>query len=256
MKITYIHHSSFLVELETMTLLFDYTEGILPEIKKDKPFFVFASHRHGDHYSPKILEHFEDSKAIRCILSDDISIKQMPESIGKQTGEQIRDHITFMKPGAKCKFGITLGSISDLELEDGIADIEIQTFRSTDEGVAFIIKTEGKILYHAGDLNNWRWEGEPEDWNLAMAKQYSEEVEKMKGMEIDVAFLPLDPRQENAFHLGFDEFMKKVQVNLAFPMHCWGDFSVINRLKSMEVSKPYKDRIMNIQEDGQSFIIK
>ena len=78
----------------------------------------------------------------------------------------------------------------------------------------------------------------------------------MKGMEIDVAFLPLDPRQENAFHLGFDEFMKKVQVNLVFPMHCWGDFSVINKLKSMEVSKPYKDRIMNIQEDGQSFIIK
>lgn len=248
MKITYIHHSSFLVELETMTLLFDYTEGALPEIRKDKPFFVFASHRHGDHYSPKILENFYDFKAIRYILSDDISIKQM--------SEQTREHITFMKPGAKCKFGIAQGNISELELEDSIGDLEILTFRSTDEGVAFILKAEGNVLYHAGDLNNWRWEGEPEDWNLSMAKQYSEEVDKMKGMEIDVAFLPLDSRQENSFYLGFDEFMKKAQVRRAFPMHCWGDFSVINRLKDMEVSKPYEDRIMNIQEDGQSFIIE
>ena len=29
MKITYIHHSSFLVELESVYLLFDYTEGVI-----------------------------------------------------------------------------------------------------------------------------------------------------------------------------------------------------------------------------------
>lgn len=53
MKITYIHHSAFLAELETVSLLFDYTEGTLPKISVKKPLLVFASHRHGDHYSEK-----------------------------------------------------------------------------------------------------------------------------------------------------------------------------------------------------------
>jgi L-ascorbate metabolism protein UlaG (beta-lactamase superfamily) len=248
MKITYIHHSSFFVELETMALLFDYTEGILPEINKDKPLFVFASHRHGDHYSPKILDLPEKYDTIHFILSDDIPITHLPEPIV--------NHVTYMKPGEERAYSLKEGMISHLANKGREADIEVSTFRSTDEGVAFIIKTEGKILYHAGDLNNWHWEGEPDDWNQNMAKQYSEEVDKMKGIKFDVAFLPLDPRQDNAFYLGFHEFMSKHQVNRVFPMHCWGDFSVIQKLKNMEVSNSYEDRIIDVKEDGESFIIR
>ncbi len=56
MKVTYIHHSSFLVETDENYFLFDYFEGELPEFKEDKPLLVFASHRHGDHFSPVIFE--------------------------------------------------------------------------------------------------------------------------------------------------------------------------------------------------------
>ena len=56
MKITYIHHSSFLVEMEQIALLFDYFEGEIPEIRQDQLLIVFASHRHGDHFSPGIFE--------------------------------------------------------------------------------------------------------------------------------------------------------------------------------------------------------
>ena len=55
MKVTYIHHSSFLVETDENYFLFDYFEGELPEFKEDKPLLVFASHRHGDHFSPVIF---------------------------------------------------------------------------------------------------------------------------------------------------------------------------------------------------------
>ena len=55
MKITYIHHSSFLVEMEQIALLFDYFEGEIPEIRQDQLLIVFASHRHGDHFSPGIF---------------------------------------------------------------------------------------------------------------------------------------------------------------------------------------------------------
>ena len=47
MKVTYIHHSSFMAELEHAALLFDYFEGEGPAGEGDKPLFVFASHRHG-----------------------------------------------------------------------------------------------------------------------------------------------------------------------------------------------------------------
>ena len=55
MKITYIHHSSFLAELKGAALLFDYFEGSL-SLPEKKPVAVFVSHRHGDHFSPVSLE--------------------------------------------------------------------------------------------------------------------------------------------------------------------------------------------------------
>ena len=56
MKITYIHHSSFLVETESAYLLFDYFQGKLPEFSEEKPLYVFASHRHPDHFSKVIFD--------------------------------------------------------------------------------------------------------------------------------------------------------------------------------------------------------
>ncbi len=79
-------------------------------------------------------------------------------------------------------------------------------------------------------------------------RNYSLEVDKLAGTKIDAAFLPLDPRQEENFYLGFDEFMRKAKVMHAFPMHCWDDYSVIGRLKSMEVSIPYRDRIVMMEK--------
>lgn len=238
MKITYIHHSAFLVELETVVLLFDYTEGLIPVTDGKKPMVIFASHSHGDHYSKEILELNRESGVIHYILSNDISKKGMDEKVLNQ--------VHFVKPGETIL--LPYGN-------DEKAKLEINTYRSTDKGVAFLVKGDGQVIYHAGDLNNWRWEGEPEDWNNNMAKRYSAEVDKMAGMKIDAAFLPLDPRQENAFYLGFDEFMKKTQVTHAFPMHCWGDFSVIKRLREMEVSAPYRDRIVMISKDGEEFLL-
>lgn len=56
MKITYIAHSGFCVELEKHVLLFDYFTGELPSWDKEKTILVFASHKHQDHFSLRILE--------------------------------------------------------------------------------------------------------------------------------------------------------------------------------------------------------
>ena len=43
MKITYIHHSCFLVESDRFYYLFDYEQGDLPTLNPAKPMFSFPA---------------------------------------------------------------------------------------------------------------------------------------------------------------------------------------------------------------------
>lgn len=72
MRITYIRHSAFLAEWEDIVCLFDYAEGELPEIDRDKRLCVFVSHHHSDHFNPEIFTRFADHPRHTFILSDDI----------------------------------------------------------------------------------------------------------------------------------------------------------------------------------------
>ena len=55
-KVLYIEHSGFQVELEDAYFLFDYYRGELPELDPGKKFFIFSSHAHQDHYQRRIFE--------------------------------------------------------------------------------------------------------------------------------------------------------------------------------------------------------
>ena len=72
MKITYLRHSGFLVEMEQVWLLFDYYRGEIPEISQEKKGYVFASHRHIDHFNKEIFKLTKKQNNIEFILSDDI----------------------------------------------------------------------------------------------------------------------------------------------------------------------------------------
>lgn len=229
MKVTYIHHSAFLVETDSACLLFDYFQGTLPDIPEDKPLYVFASHRHPDHFSKVIFNLAESHKDIHYILSFDIWRKRIPEPE--------RDKTVFLNPG-------------ETWTDRGLT---VEAFRSTDEGVAFWCQTDGLSIYHAGDLNHWYWEGEEEEWNRDMTNAYREEIGKMRGRSAHVAFLPLDPRLGDAFYLGIDDFMKEVNVNHIFPMHFWGEYDVAKRLKQNPCSERYRDRLIEIEREGQTF---
>ena len=225
MKITYIHHSCFLAETESACLLFDYFEGGLPPIPENKPLYILASHNHHDHFSETVFS--LNHPKITYLLSWDIPAERVPE--GKT--------VYFLQPQETWTDGL----------------LSLETYRSTDEGVAFWCWLDGKQLYHAGDLNHWYWEGEDEDWNRDMTDSYRAEIAKMAGRKADAAFLPVDPRLEQWFYLGADDFMQQADADVIFPMHFWGDFSVCRRLKEHSCSENYRDRIVTIEEKGQSF---
>ena len=84
-----------------------------------------------------------------------------------------------------------LTPIDRLELEG----LTVTTLGSTDEGVAFLVETEGKTIFHAGDLHLWYWDDDTEAERREMNQRYTAEMEKLRGRRIDVAFLVLDSRQ-------------------------------------------------------------
>ena len=62
-----------------------------------------------------------------------------------------------------------------------VGDTKVKSLRSTDEGVAFLVRCEDRIIYHAGDLNWWHWEGEDKAWNNNMAANYKREMMRITG---------------------------------------------------------------------------
>ena len=227
MTITYIHHSAFLVETDSACLLFDYFDGELPPISEEKPLYILSSHIHGDHFSEKIFS--LDHQQVTYLLSFDIPEASVPESL--------RPHTHFLQPHETWCDGV----------------LSVETFRSTDEGVAFWCSLDGKQVYHAGDLNHWYWEGEEEQWNRDMTAAYRAEVALMAGKTADAAFIPADPRLGDWFYLGVDDFMKQADARCIFPMHFWGDFSVCAKLREHPCSEKYRNRIQIMEEKGQTF---
>lgn len=232
MKIWYLDHSGFAVETDQHILVFDYftdapkngalEDGVvtIEKLPPNKRLAVFASHSHFDHYNKVVL----DWKKIRpdslVFLADDIAYE--PETIRVSPSDHL--HI------------------------DGI---EVYALKSTDEGVAFLVTVDGKTLYHAGDLNWWHWEGEDAQWLEQMEQDYKTEIGKLQGSQIDVAFLPVDPRLENSAFWGAHYFMTTVGARFMIPMHLWENYGICTAFVEDNGSKSFADRVACINHRGQ-----
>lgn len=229
MKVTYLSHSGFLLELEKTLLLFDYYKGDIPALPDSKRLFVFVSHRHHDHFNPAIFELAGQKPDTKYILSGDIWLKRAPAHLQEQT--------VRLKRGIRWE-------------QDNLI---VETLKSTDKGAAFLVEAEGKTIYHAGDLNDWRWDEESEEWNRQMAEKFHKFIEPLRGKEIDAAFIPLDPRQEGNYTLGMDYFLDIANAEKVYPMHMWDDYSVIDRWLSEHKNHPGRGSIVKITYPGETF---
>lgn len=242
MKVTYIGHSGFMVEGEEVVLLFDYYNGEIPEISTDKAFYVFSSHGHYDHFNPEIFRLLQTTSKVRFILSSDINFDIAHQKKYGISKEDLGKIVRINKNESKV-----------IKIDE--VNLEVQTLASTDEGVAFLVSCEGKQIYHAGDLHWWTWIGETEEEYRDMETRFKSEIKRLEDVTIDIAFVPLDPRQEARFFWGMDYFMTHVEARVVFPMHCQEDYSVIATLKNMDVSSSYSEKIMDIRQRGESFTI-
>lgn len=246
MQVIFIHHSCFLVEVDDKVLIFDYFagdrvngytfKGKIPTYAPDTKIYMFASHKHQDHFDMDILRWTERYENIRYILSKDIRIS--PNFLKKHgIDPEVRGRVTFASADHKYE----------------VDDLKITALRSTDAGVAYYVETNGVSIFHAGDLNDWKWEGAGDLINGKQTREYRHQIRKLSNKPINFAFLPMDPRQESDMFNGIDFFLRNTDAEFIFPMHMWQDYSGIKEYKKRISNLGMADRIMEIERENQVF---
>ncbi len=200
MKIEYIYHSGFCIETDNYFLVFDYYKGDIN--LSNKKTIAFSSHGHADHFNPAIFQWSKTQPDISYVLSSDIKIEP---SIN-----------TYM--------------MEPYELLN-LFDITIKSFGSTDLGLSFLVKVDGKTIFFAGDLNWWYWDDDSEAEKQLMEKAFKEEIGKIKSDDIDIAFFPVDSRLKENFYIGGEYFIQELRPKLFIPMHFGDDFKTTTYFK-------------------------
>jgi len=223
-RIQYLYHSGFRVETDTHVLIFDYFKGNVR--LGDKKLLVFCSHGHADHFNPQIFEWQDKSADIQYILSQDIEIAQKKPNI-----YQISPYDEII-----------------------VGDVSIKAFGSTDVGVSFLVQCAGICFFHAGDLNWWHWwQDIPEE--IANAEGlFKDEMNKIKGERIDIAFFPVDPRLERYASLGADYFIEEIAPKYLIPMH-FGD-AIDTAKRYAESKKGSTTKVMAITQSRKEIQIE
>ena len=189
MQVIFIHHSCFLVEVDDLVLIFDYFggdrvngfhfTGKIPDYAPDTKIYMFASHKHQDHFDMDILRWSEKYTNVHYILSKDIRIS--PHFLQKHGIDPgVRKKVTFVSANNHYE----------------VDDLKIQTLLSTDAGVAFYVNVRGVSIFHAGDLNDWKMEHVGELINGKQERTFRHEIRKLADKPVNFAFVPMDPRLE------------------------------------------------------------
>lgn len=234
MKITHVFHSCFTVETKKAIFVFDYYNGEVKNLSPDKPIYFFASHGHFDHCGKKILTIGGKSQVKKYIFTADIRVKP-----------QDADNLVYIEENQSYEL-------------DGI---RFHTFHSTDLGVAYLVETDEGNIYHAGDLNWWHWNGESEAFNTQMERDYKCEIAKIvkiaEHKPIDIAFLTLDQRLEDAYDWGMKYFMEEVQPKYVMPMHFFSEnFDICQRAeRENHKFQNYKSQFIKIEKLNQEWKI-
>lgn len=241
MKLHYIYHSGFAIETEKVIIIIDYykdssedvsNRGIVHDylLHQKVPIYVLATHFHPDHYNREILEWKKQHPNIQYIFSSDI-LKHRKS--GKDTANYLHK-----------------GDVYNDE------NIRIVTCGSTDVGSSFIIYVENKILFHAGDLNNWHWCEESTEEEIKKANDdFLAEIKylKEKASEVDIAMFPVDRRMGKDYTKGAKQFIEQIKTTIFVPMHFGEDYEGGNAFH--ETAEASGCHFIDITHRGETFDI-
>lgn len=215
MTLTYIFHSGFALETQRAILIFDYwldpSKVMSRMLQSEKHIYVFSSHFHEDHFTREIFNWKKQHPNITYILSKDI-LKH------KRAFREEAD--VWLAKGA---------SWTDEKLS-------VKALGSNDSGVSWVVETEGKRIFHAGDLNNWyaRFLSDAVPGQKIFSKEFGDNIDpithekqflgelkdiKKVANRFDLVMFPVDGRIGNGYTLGARQFIERFEVAMFVPMH-------------------------------------
>jgi len=234
--IHYLYHSGFAVKTENYLLIFDYYDdkpekgirglenGVVSDLdlKEYENICVFVSHGHYDHFNRVIFDWAEVNPKVQYFLSSDVPIRE-----NKQNYHKMGPYQEFIKD-----------------------DFQVKTYGSTDIGVSFLVKVDGLNIFHAGDLNCWYWYYESTSQELEEDyDKFINEMKKMMGEQVDIAFFPVDPRLKEYFYMGGEYFIKHMKPKLFVPMHFGEQYSITKEFAQRMKDSPCE--VITISRRGQ-----
>ena len=183
--VKWLGHASFQIRAADKIIYVDLKKYGKVVETSEKADIILVTHNHGDHCSPEKIEKL--SKENTVILAPKDCVKRL------------KGNVKAIKPGEE----ITVDNVQIAAVEA----YNIKRFRSPGKpfhpkgyGVGYLIKAEGKTVYHAGDTD------------------FIPEMRELKG--IDLALLPTGDKytMDNAEAA---EAALSIKPKAAMPMHTW-----------------------------------
>lgn len=220
MKITYLFHDCFLLECGACVLLTDYFSGVPVDPRKmmagDLPSYLLVSHHHKDHFTPAVFSWWRQLGSLRYIVSRDVA---------SRTAYLMSDDSHYRGRNRVDASRVAVLGLHDVFEAPGL---RIEAFGSTDIGNSYMIETEGKRIFFAGDLNAWTWCSESTPQEVAQSLDaylaVLDDIYK-RYRSFDVVLFPVDPRMRPDAVDGGRLFCEKFEVGNFVPMHfeLWSD---------------------------------
>lgn len=206
-EIYHLYHSGIAIKLDQKLLVFDYyndrsdgavrslEQGVISQelIENEEEIYVFVTHNHHDHFNRTIFEWADYNANINYILSADIDI----------AGQENKENY------------YVLDKYEELEIND----LVVETYGTTDQGLSYYIEAAGLNIFHSGDLNWWHWKKFSAAEREVEEQDFKAEVERFKDKELDIAFVPVDPRLDEHYYLAGEYFAQTVAPKLLVPIH-------------------------------------
>jgi L-ascorbate metabolism protein UlaG (beta-lactamase superfamily) len=194
----------------------------VPEELKNEKVMVFASHRHGDHYSKNIFKWKESLPGIKYVLC-------------------------FNTPDATSDYNYI-----PIHEEKTIDGIKVSTVKSTDQDGGFLVEVDGLVIFHPGDLAN----GSDD-----LAKAYTDEIDLVagRGLKIDMAFAPIrgcSIGQPAQVKKGVDYLIEKLHPELFIPMHAGSSTDIYKKFADEMATSIPKQKVQVVVNKGDHFLYK
>lgn len=205
-EVTHIYHSGFRIDSNNKVIFIDvYNHLDKIENIENKDVYFFVTHSHSDHFSSEILNFDKTIKNVKYIFSDDVKVDK-------------KENIFFVKKN------------DSIEIDD----IKIEVFGTTDLGVSYLMCVDGKDIFHSGDLNWWHWEDNTVESQLKEKEDYQNEINGLIGRNIDIAFVPVDPRLGGGMTYAMNYFIETINPKIFIPMHFGSNYNVTKYLPKYE----------------------